>query len=380
MTKLHGSLICLVLAVIVSGFGCAKSTTPAPTRVATPPPTSTLATPLATAGRPYYQDKVLTIIMPFGAGGSADITGRVWSRHLYRFIPGNPTIIIRNMPGAGSSMGSNWVYTQAKPDGLTALVGSGSTLLPYLLGFSQVKYDLAKMPIVAAIQTTSVLAVSSRVVGKRDDLLKAKGMVFGGTAIGGSSSLSFVILREVFDFPVDRAVFGYSSNSEVQRALLSGEVNASVDGLEAYLPLVAPRVQKGELIAILQTGRVSASGSGLVRDTKIADIPTAEELYQQIYGKPPSGMAWTVYNKVIAPFSSFSKFFVLPPGTPDNIVMTLRKAAEGMMKDPQYQRDIASDTLGGESMVEAYKNLQISPEIAAWVKDLASKKYQAVFE
>ena len=99
------------------------------------------------AAEPFYQGKTLRVIVASAAGGGSDIVARLMMRHLSRHIPGNPTIIIENMPGGGEIIGVNYIHNKAKPDGLTALFATG-TPITQLLELPGIEFDLLKMPII----------------------------------------------------------------------------------------------------------------------------------------------------------------------------------------------------------------------------------------
>jgi|SRR5262245_38616050 len=99
------------------------------------------------AAEPFYQGKTLRVVVASAAGGGSDIVGRLIMRHLSRHIPGNPTIIIENMPGAGEVIGVNYVHNKAKPDGLTVLFATG-TPITQLLELPGIEFDFLKMPII----------------------------------------------------------------------------------------------------------------------------------------------------------------------------------------------------------------------------------------
>jgi len=93
---------------------------------------------------PYYQGKTIRIIVGFSAGGLSDQWARMFSRSMPKFIPGNPNIIVQNMPGASSVVASNFVYSVAKPDGLTLGIPNSSLYLTQLIGRTEVKFDVRK--------------------------------------------------------------------------------------------------------------------------------------------------------------------------------------------------------------------------------------------
>jgi len=93
---------------------------------------------------PYYQGKTIRIIVGFSAGGLSDQWARMFSRSMPKFIPGSPNIIVQNMPGASSVVASNFVYSVAKPDGLTLGIPNSSLYLAQLIGRAEVKFDVRK--------------------------------------------------------------------------------------------------------------------------------------------------------------------------------------------------------------------------------------------
>ena len=100
--------------------------------------------PTAYAQQPFYQGKTLRIVVSSAAGGGSDTTARILARHLSRYVPGNPAIIVENMPGGGDIVGINYVYNVAKPDGLTLLFSTGAPITQ-LLNPPEMKFDILKM-------------------------------------------------------------------------------------------------------------------------------------------------------------------------------------------------------------------------------------------
>jgi len=103
-----------------------------------------VAAPGYTQTEPYYQGKTIRIIVGFSAGGLSDQWARMFSRSMPKFIPGSPNIIVQNMPGASSVVASNFVYSVAKPDGLTVGIPNSSLYLTQLTGRAEVKFDVRK--------------------------------------------------------------------------------------------------------------------------------------------------------------------------------------------------------------------------------------------
>jgi len=128
------------------------------------------------AAAPYYEGKVISIIVGFTPGGGYDRLSRILAKHLPEFIPGKPTILVQNVPGAGSMIAANQLYNLSKPDGLT--IGIFNRGLPFaqLLKAEGVKFDLAKYSWLgsAAVETATLALRSDLPFKTVDDILKAK--------------------------------------------------------------------------------------------------------------------------------------------------------------------------------------------------------------
>ncbi|MBI2858995.1 MAG: hypothetical protein HYX90_07945 [Chloroflexi bacterium] len=165
---------------------------------------------------------------------------RVYSRFLPRFMPGNPTIVVANKPGAGSTIGGNYVY-QSKPDGLNALVSTTSPRFAYAFGSSAAKYDLKKMPTAIAIRTGIAVFMKAGMIDKPEDIVGVKGLRFGHSS--GSVSYVFSMVKELIGFPADRVILGYGGAADALRAFLAGEINTTGAAFPAYISSVVPLVK-----------------------------------------------------------------------------------------------------------------------------------------
>ena len=127
------------------------------------------------------------------------------------------------MPGGSGTVGGNYVYS-AKPDGLTVLIAGSGVLLPYITRMSVCHYDVQKMEAVLATTSASVYYTAPGIVSKVEDLPKATGIIFGGSA-GTGPSYIFVCSIKLMDLRPQKVVLAYSSASEARRAFLSGAVS-----------------------------------------------------------------------------------------------------------------------------------------------------------
>lgn len=383
------------LALLLVLVACGQTAAPSPTASKTPAPATAPKTtePAAPTTKPTsatpkaapvsFAGKTITIVTPYVAGGSTDIIARVYSRFLPKYIPGNPNIVVRNIPGGAATIGANFVYA-ARPDGMTALLTGSSVNLQQLMRTQAVKFDLLKMPTATALAQGYVYYVKSTVVSKPEDIVKAKGLIYGSSP--GTSAWLFVTSKEVLNIPVDKAILAYEGGGDSLRAFISGELNFSSDTTAVYTTQQAAFVAKGEVLPLFQTGLLDSNGNSVKDPGLPADMLTLAELYQKIYGKPISGTAWDAFKAVLAAGRLYDKLLALPPDTPAPIVKVYWDAAEAMIKDPEFLK-VANGIVGqgakwsaGEAIQKEFRqNFAMDPKLLEWLKSTLAK-YGVVVE
>ncbi len=312
------------------------------------------------------------------------MTARAYAIYLPRFLPGNPRIVVRNMPGGGHNMAHNYVYA-IKPDGLTVLLGSGTVAVNQLLGMKSVAYDVLKMPLVISYSSSGVFFSRPAIVPKPEDLHKARGLIAGISE--GSGPLAAAVL-EFLGVPAEKVVLAYTGTADSFRAFITGETNMAYSTGTHYTQTVMPFVQKGEVVPVVQTGLFDEKGDLGKEPLYPQDIPTVKELYEKLYGKPASGVVWEAYRSILAAQRVFNQNLFLPPGMPDSMVRAYWDAAERMLKDPEFSKIAASNVLAGpgarwfvgEAADKAFKGtFSIDPKVVAWFKEILPK-YRFVVE
>lgn len=327
------------------------------------------STPVSFAG------KTVTIVVPFTPGGGTDLSARITAKYIANYLPGKPSMIVRNMPGGAGTIGVNYVY-RAKPDGITVVFNGGSAPLNQLLGMKAAQYDLRAMPNILSLSTGAVTYVRHGLIEKPEDLARAKGLVYGNTP-GGALPLTFLVGKELLNFPMDKIVLGYPGTGDARRAFLAGELNMHTVTTPDWNENVAASAAKGEVLPLFQTGLLDEKGS-LIRDPASPPIPTVKELYEKLYGKPPSGIAWDAYNVVVAAGVNFQKTVFLPPGVSESVIREYWKAAESLVKDADF-RKIADPLMGdrwsvGEAADKEFKlNYKMDPKLVEWLRATLEK-------
>jgi tripartite-type tricarboxylate transporter receptor subunit TctC len=276
--------------------------------------------PVKLLAAPYYEGKRITIIVGFGPGGGNDRMARLLAKHLPKYIPGKPIIIVENMEGAGSIVAANHIYNIVKPDGLTIAALNKALPFAQLLKAEGVKFDLAKFAWVGSASTEpTVLALRSDLPYKTfGDLLNAKSEIILGDTSPIENSYQFAnLLKDYVGLKVKIVIYSNSS-ADVVIAIESKEV----DGRAGSYSSLKPIIERG-LVRPLVRGYVSEPG--------IENLPVAGDL-----AKDPKAK---VYFRMLSSPDQIGRPFVAPPGTPPDIMNILRKAFAEVANDPELKEE-----------------------------------------
>jgi hypothetical protein len=298
---------------------------------------------LMAAGQPaiaqgdYYAGKTLRVIVGLEAGGTVDTFARTFSGYLRKHIPGNPTILVQNMPGAGGKTATNHVFERAAPDGLTMLYGPWDPLAQ-ALGDQGLRARYEKFEFLGGTGDIRV------VYGRRDmipggikspaDIVKAQSVVLGSlnnTDISGL--LPHLALRTLG--VKHKLVVGYRGGNDVFLALQRGEVNVHSTSITTFRGRNAAFVKSGDGVGIAYL--VPVDGSGRYEVSKfITEMPAFPDLYKQVHGKTPSGAMWEALNWLTNQTGELTFVGLAPPATPAAPLAILRKSDDAASNDPEF--------------------------------------------
>lgn len=271
----------------------------------------------------FYEGKTVRIIVGFAAGGGYDTYARALSRHLGRQIPGNPTIVVENMPGAGSLIAANHLSKIAKPDGLTMAHFTGLLFLGQVLGRPGIEFDARKFEQVGAAVTEDVACAMTRASGitSVEKWMSSKTPVkIGGVSPGSTPDNTARILKVALGLPV-QVVSGYKGTAEIRLAAEGGEVAGACWAWDSMRVTWRKALESGDAVPVLQVvpkGFVDLPNVALAVD--LAKTDEGRRLIQV-------GIHYT---------GAFARPFVLPPGTPKDRVQLLRKAFQETLKDKAF--------------------------------------------
>lgn len=319
-----------------------------------------------------FQGEKIEWIIPFKVGGGSDVWSRLYAPFFTKYLPGEPIVAVKNMPGGGSITGGNHFATRSKADGLTVFGSSGSTSFPYLLGNSKVKYDFAKFHIVFASPTGGVAYIKPELgVSTAADLKGLdKPLAY---ASQGATSLDIVPLLafDMLGLKV-KAIFGYKGRGAGRVAFEQGEVNIDYQTSTAYIKNVRPLVEQKLAVPLMTWGVLDDEGK-IVRDPIEPDLPCFPEVYEMVQGKRPSGQAWEAWKAFFIAGFGVQKAMWLPEKTKPEIIDAYREAAAKVIADPEF-KTVVDKSLGGYEQFAGPKArkafdqvLNVSKEDKAWV-------------
>jgi tripartite-type tricarboxylate transporter receptor subunit TctC len=314
----------------------------------------------------YYQGKTITILRGGEPGGTGDMQTRALIPFLKKHIPGNPNIIVENMPGAAGMKAVNYIYATAKPDGLTiTAVGSGLAAGP-ILGLPGAKYEIDKLIYLGSTEQGDPYVFLSRKEAGLDSLEKlraASGIRIGAQAVGHAVYVSGRIFAYLLSLKDPRMVIGFGG-PELDIALTRGEVDARANSADTVVRRNADALAKGQFN--VHATLTIPKGKFHPAFTKVPDVDTLAKNDRE--------------RQLIHLFRAFLYPrwpYVLPPGTPGEVVKILREAMVQAFKDPGFHQEfkklMASEPspLTGEEVETSIRELPRNPEVIGLYKKMA---------
>ncbi len=323
-------------------------------------------------------------IVPFKEGGGSDTWARFYAPLFSHSLTGNPVVVVKNIPGGGSTKGANQFQRRASKDGLDVLGTSGSTQLPYLLGDKRVRYEYKDWIPVLATPTGGVFYADCKLGAKslKDlyPLSKKKGLYFGSQ---GATSLDLVTLLalDILDINVN-AIMGMKGRGAARLAFERGELNLDAQTTSGYLKKTMPLVREGKACPLMSWGMIDKDGT-MQRDPNFPELPHFAEVYENIKGKKPSGEAFRVWKSFFAAGFAAQKGIFLPKGTPFEVIEEWRNAAANIVSAkgfPERSELVLGNykqLTGDEAEVAFDIALSMTEEDKNWVRHWLNEKYQA---
>ncbi len=279
----------------------------------------------AAAQADFYKGKTIDLVISTGVGGGLDANARVVARHLADHIPGNPTIVPRNMPGAGHIRAANFVFSQAPKDGTVIATFIPIFVMAQVLDRSKgIQFDPANFNWLASTSSsnTTVYVWHTSSVKSVEDATKRE-VLMGGTGVGSYTIMYPTVMNSVIGTRF-KLVTGYQSTAEIGLAMERGEIEGRAgNNFNSIKAENAEWLRSGKIKLITQVG--------LERDAEFPDLPLLTD-----FAKSDDD------RQVLKLFSTdvvIGRPFVTSPGVPPDRVAMLRKAFDEMLRDPAYLDD-----------------------------------------
>jgi tripartite-type tricarboxylate transporter receptor subunit TctC len=309
----------------------------------------------ADAQEDFYKGKQITLVVGYGTGGGYDVYARLVAKHMSRFIPGNPTVVVQNMPGAGSLRAVNYIYNVAPKDGTAFAMFSSSMPVRSILGGNKsVQFDSLKLTWLGSSSSFAgdayLLVVRADAPSSTVDAVRRPDgplLVIGSSGPGSSSYDIPAVLRDTIGLRY-KMVSGYPGSADLFLAMERNETHARMVNLTGLKAVKADWLKPGSPYKVLvQFGRKT-------RISDLPDVPTAREL-----ALDPS--ARDLINLVEIPFE-LSRPFAAPPGVPADRAKILQAAFRDAHRDPQLvaeakNLDLDISPIGPEEVLDALKSV-----------------------
>jgi tripartite-type tricarboxylate transporter receptor subunit TctC len=287
----------------------------------------------------FYDNKTITIMVGLAPGGTVDTLARQFAQTWQNYIPGKPTMVVKNMTGGGGMKATNYVYEAAPKDGTVLYYG---TWIPVAqaLHYPGFKAHYEKFNYIGGVGDTRVVyARTDTIPGglkKPADIMKAKVVWLGGNAATGSAHLSGRIPLDVLGVPYKQIV-GYRGGSDIFLAMESGEVQVTATSIGTFRTRSGSFIKSGKGIGLFYLVPVEADGT-FERNKYIPEMPAFPDLYKEVHGKMPSGPTWEALNWFTNLIGTMEYIGLAPPGTPKQAVADLRTGFDKLSKDPEVNK------------------------------------------
>lgn len=300
----------------------------------------------------FYRGKQISFIIATGSGGGYDTYGRLMARHYGRFIPGQPTMVVQNMPGAGGIRATNFIYNTAPKDGTAvALVHSGMTTLS-LLEPETTKFDATKLTWLGNMEEETSLCVSwhDSPIKTTADML-TKEFIVGGTGSGANLEVYPRVMNKILGTRF-RVISGYKSGNEVSLAIERGELQGRCSWPLSSIRSTRPEwLPEKKLNFLVQTG--------MEKDAELPNVPLVMELVKNDDDR-------AVMELIFAP-RSLLRPVVAPPDLPSDRTAALRQAFMDTLADRGFLEDADKQRLtvtpkSGEAMQRLILKMHQAPK------------------
>ena len=309
----------------------------------------------------FYKGKTVRMIVAFSPGGGFDTYTRAIGRHIGKHIPGNPSVIVENITGAGGIIQANYMYHKAKPDGLAIGNNIGGLILQQIMGAKGIEFDGRRFEYIGAPAMDNPVCALTKASGvtSMDKWFAAKEPVrLGGVGPGGTASDVARTLQAALRLPI-RVVDGYKGTSDIRLAAESGELAGGCWAWES----IKTTWRKG-----LESGAVAVVVLAMPKKhPELPNVPLAMDFAK-------TEEARRLIKHAVHDIAIMTRPYFLPPGTPKERVQILRKAFMDTLRDADFiaeanKAKLDIDPVPGEELERIVGELfKLDPPMVAKLK------------
>jgi tripartite-type tricarboxylate transporter receptor subunit TctC len=281
----------------------------------------------------FFKGKTMHVIVGGPPGGGFDTYARMIARQMPKHIPGNPTIVVDNMPGAGMMIAANHIYKAAKPDGLTIGHFTGSQTISQILNQPGVEFDMRKFYYLGAPTAdhfSCAFTKASGIINAEKWLALKRPAKMGAIGPGNLTDNTIRVLSTATNLPI-QMITGYKGTAPIRLAMESGEIEGSCWGWDSIKSTWGKALQSGEGIVVLQATPKP--------HPDLPKVPLAID-----FGKNQDGKQ--MIDVIIHGGNIVERTFLLPPGVPKDRAELLRNAFRKTLADPEFLADADKAKLG----------------------------------
>ena len=277
----------------------------------------------------FYSGKTINILIGAGEGGAYSLYGQLAAEYLRKLLPGNPTVIVQSMPGAGGIKATDFLANVAPKDGTSLGMLLDLAAATQVLQPRAVRYDLSKFSVVGSFVTDNPVVMVRADTGVRSFAdMKKKSIIVGASGKGSQTYVHPALLKDVLGADI-KIVTGYRGSADISLALERGEVQGQSATWVSWQARHIDWIKKGQIIPIVQVG--------LKKETGLPDVPLMLELAtadedRQVLELMSSG-------------SQIGRALFAPPGVPADRIAALQAAFDTMVNDPGFREAAAKRKL-----------------------------------
>jgi len=307
----------------------------------------------------FYKGKAVNITVGFSPGGGYDVNARAVARHLSKHIPGNPNVVVQNMPGAGSVTSVRYLDATAPKDGTVMTVFNPGLITQSVVEPEKVNLDFRKVAWIGVVTSDFRVCYGFGPNGVKswDDMMKRKEFILGSTAKGSGNYINGATLRKVFNAPV-RQILGFPGSAEQRIAIERGELDGDCG---SYSSIPVEWVRDGNSHPFVR-----------FTEKRAPEIPESAIFINNFAKTEEQKEILNVLNAA----DEVGRPFIMSKQVPPDRVAIMRKAFSDTMKDPAFLAEMEKQQLpvipiiGDQAEAIVSKMMDVSPQIVAKAKEI----------